>query len=150
MGFIEKSLKSLNVHSIASPAAASVLRSEYADMPAIARVLPEYTSGLPRYVTLLNDALKCGACANLRRLVHQLRGTGGTYGFPDISLVAEMAEAAIEQQFDFPSVAEKVYELIDLIQRVDGYQHTNPSVNQVLEIGTIDVALSEGKERRAA
>ena len=43
--------------------------------------------------TLLNDDVRCGEA--LRRIAHSLHGSGGTFGFPDISDAAARVEEAL-------------------------------------------------------
>src|SRR5262245_58730119 len=61
-----------------------------------------YRSRLPARMAALESALD-GLCrqdmeatASVRRLAHQLRGSGATYGFPEISQTARAVEDASE------------------------------------------------------
>ena len=68
-----------------------------------ARLKAEYREHLPTAVASLEEALELhrrvpveGAAA-VRRLAHQLAGSGGSYGFPEITARAREAERAPEQ-----------------------------------------------------
>jgi CheY-like chemotaxis protein/HPt (histidine-containing phosphotransfer) domain-containing protein len=64
------------------------LRSIYADKPVIARVLPSFVGCLNDRVHEMNAALAGGEFEELRRFAHQLKGAGGSYGYPSISTAA--------------------------------------------------------------
>jgi DNA-binding response OmpR family regulator len=64
------------------------LRSIFADKPVIARVLPSFVDCLDSRVQEMNAALAGGQFEDLRRLAHQLKGAGGSYGYPSISTAA--------------------------------------------------------------
>jgi HPt (histidine-containing phosphotransfer) domain-containing protein len=68
-----------------------------------ARLKAEYREHLPQAVASLEEALELhrrvpeeGAAA-VRRLAHQLAGSGGSYGFPEITARAREAERAPEK-----------------------------------------------------
>jgi PAS domain S-box-containing protein len=69
------------------------LHSLYADKPVIARVLPNFVDGLEGRVQEMNAALAEERFDDLRRLAHQLKGAGGSYGYPTITTAAVTLEA---------------------------------------------------------
>jgi PAS domain S-box-containing protein len=111
-----------------SPAAPAkgIVRSQLLDKPAVARVLPEYIAGLPEQVAEIRSALEHHDLDSVRRFVHQLRGSGGAYGFPDITRLASDAETAIDQKAAIDTIVAQVQGLIELISRVEGYQDSIP------------------------
>ena len=59
----------------------------------------------------------------LRRVVHQLKGAGGGYGFPKITEIAARAEANIKAQADCQTIQAGVNELIELDPRRPELRH---------------------------
>jgi histidine phosphotransfer protein HptB len=56
-----------------------------------------YRRALPSRIAELEAALALGpddAAARIRRVAHALRGSGGTYGFPDVTVAAAAVEDA--------------------------------------------------------
>ncbi len=98
------------------------IRSQYLDKPAVCRVLGEYVAGLPPQVAEIRDLLARRDLSALRRLVHQLRGSGGAYGFPDITRLAADAEASIDGKIEISVVSKRVEALLDVVCRVEGYE----------------------------
>ncbi len=113
------------------PSAASGIariRSQYLDKPAVCRVLGEYVDGLPSQVAEIRDMLARRDLNTLRRLVHQLRGSGGAYGFPDITRLATEAEMSIDGKTDISEVSKRVEALLDVVCRVEGYEETKKAM----------------------
>jgi hypothetical protein len=102
---------------IEPPPTDGTVRSALSGMPAVARVLPGYVAGLARDVGLLGRHLAQGRRPELRRVAHQLRGSGGAYGFPDVTRLA----TAVDGGTPLPALAADVAALADLIRRIDGY-----------------------------
>ena len=101
-----------------------VIRTQFLDKPVVCRVLPEYIAGLPEQMAHIQDCLDQRDLATLRRLVHQLRGSGGAYGFPDITELATAAEMSIDEKGPLDGVCTRVNELVNLVRRVEGYERT--------------------------
>ena len=99
----------------------AVVRSELAGVRAIRAILPGYVDGLARTAGLLTARLAEGRRPELRRLAHQLRGSGGAYGFPEVTRLATAAEAAIDAGQPLERVADAVGALVELLRRVEGY-----------------------------
>ncbi len=108
----------MELNPIESPA---VVRSDLAGIAAIRRVLPGYVAGLARDVRLLDEGMAAGRRNDVRRLAHQLKGSGGSYGFPDISRLAAVVESALDAKRPLADVAADVAALVGLIRRVDGF-----------------------------
>ena len=77
--------------SVASQAE-ETLQSVFADNPVIARILPKFLGCLDARVQAMSAALADGQLEELRRLAHQLKGAGGSYGFPSLSEAAKRLE----------------------------------------------------------
>jgi len=74
---------------------AEPLRSEFADDPDMADALAYYVDRLPRIAEELQAAFASGERDELARVLHQLKGSAGSYGFPTIGESARAAEAAV-------------------------------------------------------
>jgi CheY-like chemotaxis protein/HPt (histidine-containing phosphotransfer) domain-containing protein len=105
----------------AVPLPDGVVRSQYLDRPAVRRVLPEYIAGLSDQVEQIRSALAQHDLDVLRRLVHQLRGSGGAYGFPDVTRLATIAESAINEKTALEEVSQRVGDLVEFVARVEGF-----------------------------
>ncbi|MGE0527192.1 MAG: Hpt domain-containing protein [Bdellovibrionales bacterium] len=53
----------------------------------------EYLASLPGKVLALQEELENASVVNLREMFHKLKGTGRTYGLPEVSELAKAAES---------------------------------------------------------
>lgn len=79
-------------------------------------------------VARMADLLDQENLEELRALAHQMKGTGGFYGFDALTDAAALIEQQATGATDVGAVAAEVKLLIDLIRRVDGYDPTKESV----------------------
>lgn len=100
---------------------ASLHRSTLAEHPDIRDILPRFVARLPAHVQRLRDLYAAGNLPELQRLVHQLHGTGKSFGFAQISTRAAAAEAALLSQAPPPEISRTLNALITYIQHVEGY-----------------------------
>jgi CheY-like chemotaxis protein/HPt (histidine-containing phosphotransfer) domain-containing protein len=84
-------------------------------------IIIEYIAGLPAEIAKIQDSLDRDDLQSLRRIAHQLRGTGGGYGFDSITELAGDVEEAIKAAGSRESIAGQVNSLIDVVRRVDGF-----------------------------
>jgi HPt (histidine-containing phosphotransfer) domain-containing protein len=96
-------------------------RSLYRDDPAMTIILRDYVERLPYHVAALRGFLEARQSEELRQLLHQLKGSGTSYGFPPISTHAETAEALVLAGKPFSAVAEQVQSLIDYMEHIERY-----------------------------
>jgi HPt (histidine-containing phosphotransfer) domain-containing protein len=68
--------------------------SQYADDAGLAPIIKEFVSCLSDRTTAMRDHLSSGNFPDLERLAHQLRGAGGSYGYPTLTGLAEALEEA--------------------------------------------------------
>jgi signal transduction histidine kinase/CheY-like chemotaxis protein/HPt (histidine-containing phosphotransfer) domain-containing protein len=80
-----------------------------------------FVSRLPGRVNSLLSLSAAGEIDELRRMVHQLKGAGTGYGFPQITTTAAHAEAVIRESADLEAVRAAVLELVELARGVQGY-----------------------------
>lgn len=52
----------------------------------------DYLASMPEKIALIETQIKAGATADLRQSFHKLKGTGRTYGLPEITELAEVVE----------------------------------------------------------
>jgi PAS domain S-box-containing protein len=69
-----------------------VLQSTYADNPVISSIIPDFVHGLPERLAAMRATLSAGQLEELCRLAHQLKGAGGSYGYPTLSDIARVLE----------------------------------------------------------
>ena len=99
------------------------LVSQFNSDPDMTGVISDFINGLPAQVSKLQKLVQSRELGELRRAVHQLKGAGGGYGFPQITHFALRAENELKASADAltEDVAGRVNELIELIRRVSGY-----------------------------
>ena len=97
------------------------LRSSLASDPRMADVLAQFIARLPERVDELGRLLEEQNLQDLQRLVHQIKGSAGGYGFPEITEVAARAEERLKAGDLLEVIAADVHDLIGLIRRVDGF-----------------------------
>jgi signal transduction histidine kinase/DNA-binding NarL/FixJ family response regulator len=96
-------------------------RSIFADDPDMKEALGDFLADLPRRVIRLEDLLQSRNLADLKTLVHQIKGAGGGYGFDHMTELAAVADRQIKQDDPFENIEASVQTLIEYIRSVDGY-----------------------------
>ena len=66
----------------------------------------------------LERSLRDGDAPRLRDVAHKLSGGGGTFGYPEISRLADALEGAAELQATTAELAQAVQSLVDGIARL--------------------------------
>jgi PAS domain S-box-containing protein len=105
----------------AVPTTTSALVSELSDDPFIRTILPDYVNGLPEHVRNLHQSLQASDLERLKRTVHQIKGVGGCYGFPSITVLALTAETSLLDNAPLERIQTEVRSLISLIRSVTTY-----------------------------
>lgn len=72
-----------------------------------------YRQALPSRIAALEQARDAGADSEILAIAHALRGSGATYGFPDVTRVAAAVEAATADE-----IMERTEELIAALRAV--------------------------------
>lgn len=80
-------------------------------------LLAEYRRDLPQALARIESLLAGGRFAELRRALHTLAGSAGTYDLPRVGKAAAAAEAHLEASADRPDAARRA-ELERLVARV--------------------------------
>jgi HPt (histidine-containing phosphotransfer) domain-containing protein len=74
------------------------VRSEFADDPDYRELLEQFALAMPERLSGLLEAHRSTAYDVLRSRAHQLKGAGGGFGFPRLSvLAAELEKACLSQ-----------------------------------------------------
>lgn len=91
--------------------------SEFAGDPEMATLIREFVETLPTRVLAIQELVKDGSLEQARSLAHQLKGAGGGYGFPQVTIAARAVEMAIRDRraAEIPLAAER---LVALARRV--------------------------------
>ncbi len=96
---------------------ADVLVSELAGDPDLAELVEAYVSDLPTRVRAIEQACVEEDLGTLTRLVHQLKGSAGGYGFPTITEAAREAEELAKVGTAMPQLDASVETLTNLCRR---------------------------------
>jgi HPt (histidine-containing phosphotransfer) domain-containing protein len=88
------------------------------------RAVEQFIGRLPERVRTISQLLDARDLDELHRAVHQLKGAGSGYGFPQITAAAAVAEATVKERADLDAVRRDVEALVALVRRVEGYQRT--------------------------
>ncbi len=70
----------------------SPLRSEFSDDPDMSELVTEYVGSMPQRLNSILSAYERCHREQLIRIVHQLKGSGGGYGFPQLTAAADKLE----------------------------------------------------------
>ncbi len=85
-------------------------------------LLAQYIAGLPAQVWEILACIEQADLDRLRQLTHRLKGSGGSYGFPQITQAAARAEASIMQGEPVRQIGANVQALIELVRGISGYE----------------------------
>jgi signal transduction histidine kinase/DNA-binding response OmpR family regulator len=107
------------------PADSNIIRSEYAGDPDMQDLITQFVERLPTRVAEIQQLLSANNLDELRRTVHQIKGAGGGYGFPQLSKVASAAESQVNAGAAVEEIAAHVNELVEMLRRLEGYNPRN-------------------------
>jgi HPt (histidine-containing phosphotransfer) domain-containing protein len=95
----------------------SPLFSSFADDADMLELVQEFVAGLQDRVSSINGAAHAENLVELTRLAHQLKGSGGGYGFDPITQAAAQLEAAAKAAASVAEIRQQVDELVVMCQR---------------------------------
>ena len=72
--------------------------SELDDDPDLADLIDNFVEGLDRHVQTMRQALNNSDFELLQREAHQMKGAGGSYGYPKLTEVAKAIEDAAKAE----------------------------------------------------
>jgi signal transduction histidine kinase/DNA-binding response OmpR family regulator len=97
-------------------------QSDYADDPDMIELIQQYVQDLPGHVSKMTTLLESQQLDALKRVVHQLKGSGGGYGFTQITELAAQTEQSIKAGQDLARIRDEVEALISYLRNVQGYE----------------------------
>ena len=77
---------------------------------------------------MMTDLLERSDLAGLQKVVHQLRGASGGYGFEPITEPATRAEESIKVGAAIGTISAEINSLIEIIRRISGYEESKTLV----------------------
>ncbi len=95
----------------------NLIVSELSSDPDMVELVEMFVDELPEKMEAFKSALEAGEIDTLRSLSHQLKGSGGGYGFPSITLAARQLENAAIAGQDLEKMAEEIKGLTELCER---------------------------------
>jgi HPt (histidine-containing phosphotransfer) domain-containing protein len=106
-----------------------LIRSSYSDDPSMMKVVSDFVTGLPGEMRDLLDLLERNDLRALQRLVHQLHGSCGGYGFDAVSEPAKKAEETLKTGASRELISAEIKRLIAVVRRIEGYDEANAPVS---------------------
>jgi len=103
-----------------------LIKSSLAGDPRMMKIIPLYVDRLPDKVRKILELLDHHDLVELQRVIHDLVGTAGGYGFAPVSPPARRAEQSIRGGDALESVTTAIKSLIDVIRRIEGYDESKP------------------------
>jgi signal transduction histidine kinase/CheY-like chemotaxis protein len=94
-----------------------VVASTLGDDPDVQELVRQFVRDLPERSSAILRASRASDMGTLKRLAHQLKGAGGSYGFPGITEAAAAVEQALEHGLDEPVLRARVEALASLCRR---------------------------------
>jgi len=101
------------------------IRSCLVGEPELQQFLGSFISHLPEMSGQLLSLLEQQSLQQLREVLHQLKGTAGLFGFPQLTTAAETAQVHMDQGQSLEQIAHEVQAIVRLIRQVDGYIPAN-------------------------
>ena len=85
--------------------------------PDLKAIVPKYLANRARDCVALREQAATGAFVDAKRLGHNMKGTGGGYGFEEVSRLGDLIELA-SVAGDAPCIVSLSDELADYLSRV--------------------------------
>jgi PAS domain S-box-containing protein len=104
-----------------------LIKSSLAGDPRMMKIIPVYVERLPGKVHEILKLLENQDLIALQRVIHDIVGTAGGYGFAPISPPARRAEQAIRAGDALESITAGIASLIAVIRRIEGYDESKAS-----------------------
>lgn len=92
--------------------------STFGNDPDFAELVEMFIDEIPVRMQALMDAFDSGDAEQVRRLAHQLKGAGGSYGFGEMTAPAAALEQAIKSGVELPEVASYVSAVTSICGRM--------------------------------
>ena len=96
------------------------------------RLIDSFIASLPAYKKSIQDALSVREIAEVRSIVHQLKGAGGNFGFPKLSKLSEVAETGLVNE----GLEQSLTLIDDVLTCIDQIVDTHKLSNRGKKLGT--------------
>jgi HPt (histidine-containing phosphotransfer) domain-containing protein len=83
-----------------------------------AELVEMYVAEMPARIAALSAAVASNDRDQVRRLLHQLVGSAGSYGFNSLSVEARKVEMALHGGVSLPDVSSGICDVIEMCERV--------------------------------
>ena len=110
-------MSELNAPTTRPSSPGAPLVSELAHDADMLDLVEMYVAELPTRVDAIQSALRQGDLDTLTRLSHQMKGSAGGYGFPQITDAARAVELDCKAKADLAKITDEVRALADLCAR---------------------------------
>ncbi|MFT5050155.1 MAG: CheY-like chemotaxis protein [Chlamydiales bacterium] len=97
-----------------------LLLSAYADDDDMTELIELFVRDLRSDIQRINVALTEGDLESLGMLAHQLKGSAGSYGFPQLTVQADRLESCVRTGVDPERLEQEVREFVELCKRISG------------------------------
>jgi CheY-like chemotaxis protein len=108
----------------------TMIRTSEAGNPRTQKIIPEFVYGLPGEVRKMIDLLDHNDLPALQRIVQQLRGSSGGYGFDPIGTLAN-AEESIKANKAVEVISADTNSLIEMIRHIEGCDESKAKIAEV-------------------
>ncbi len=95
------------------------IRSIYEDDPDMIEIVREFADELPSRAEAVEALLRQADLGELQRLVHQLKGAGGGYGFAAVTEMAAALEQALKDGADAAALEARASVLCETLRAVE-------------------------------
>lgn len=96
----------------------NAIYSEFKDDPDMADLVDFYVSSVPEKLELIEKCISTEDVQSLVRVVHQLKGSAGSYGFPAITSLAAVLEQSLLKGASTAEVQQPVDDLVNSLKRM--------------------------------
>jgi CheY-like chemotaxis protein len=108
----------LNGGSKGAPPAPAPTQTARTQTPAMQALVPGFIARIPAIIEEIQSNLDRGAFDPILERMHKLAGSGGTYGFPEISRLASEAENTLLRERNVDGVTRTVGQLLEYLRQV--------------------------------
>jgi CheY-like chemotaxis protein/HPt (histidine-containing phosphotransfer) domain-containing protein len=103
-------------HAADAAGPGNVILSEMASDPTLRALIADYAAALPRRMSAIRAAFTAGDAGGTVAMAHQLKGSGGMYGYDSLSEVAGLLELAVKEGRE-PDLVSALIDELDAIAR---------------------------------
>ena len=86
--------------------------------PDLKELIPDYLKNKERDLPIYREALEKGDFDSIARRGHSMKGTGGGYGFDELSSIGRAIENAAKNR-DAESVRQSIIDLTDFLNKLE-------------------------------